>query len=260
MPWLVVQRIMYFLDTETKLQMSKLCKTFNYCLFTSEAWSEIDWHHKVFPPALIKVVRESGRCIETFTCSSTAEKEPFSMDLNKVLFKLIKLRVMRLKKCTLVYNWAFLCQTNNITHMFVDECIADPTSMIAGLNALANLKHLELTRCRLMAAYNICQGVKYCLKLQYLDVRGSGKMKSVLACVVLNKCTALKTFLFSNLYTYDTMYDRLRWFRITRMKFKHVTFAEDLQERVAFYTRTDLAVRQLLNIGQMLDKYGPREE
>ena len=44
------------------------------------------------------------------------------------------------------------------------------------------------------------------------------------------------------------------------MKFKHVTFADDLKERVAFYTRTDIAVRQLVNIGKMLDKYGPREE
>ena len=251
---------MFFLDTESKLKISSMYKVFEKCLLLPQVWCEIEWHGKMFPEVLIEVVRRAGKNVQSFSCGSKSEKEPFTMDLNKVIGNLHNLRYLTLSQCTLVYNWGFLSNTTLITHMYVDKCLADPNSMIAGINSLINLRHLQITRCSLMSAYNLCQAVKYCLKLEFLDVRGSGRMKSVLACVVLNKCVSLKTFFFSNLYTYDTMYDRLRWYRIAKMKFKHVNFDADLYERVAFYTRTDLAVRQLLNIGQMLDKFGPREE
>ena len=55
-------------------------------------------------------------------------------------------------------------------------------------------------------------------------------------------------------------FDRLRWFRIARMKFKHVTFPDALYERVDFYSRTDSAVRQLYDIAQMQNDIEKREE
>ena len=260
LPWPVLERILYFMDTETKLIISKFCKNFGDCLFSPRSWSSLEWHDNLFPQVLIEVVRVAGKNIEHFACCSQSEKDEFSMDLNKVMCNMINLKTLRLQKCTLVYHWGFLRQTNLITHMYIDECLADPNSMIVGINSLANLRHLAMTRCKLMIAYNICQAVKFCRNLEFLDVTESGKMKSVLACVILNRCTSLKTFLFSNLYTYDNMYDRLRWFRIARMKYKKVKFADDLYERVDFYSRTDLAVRQLLNIAKMQEKYAQREQ
>ena len=251
---------MYFMDAQTKFTITQVCANFSECLFNARAWPEIVWQKNIFPKKLIKVVGEAGINVQRFSCKSQKEEEDWSMDLNKVMCRLTSLKCLKLKKCTLIYNWSFMIQTRLITHMYIDECVADQVTMIRGVNSLTNLKYFVLIRCRLMSAYNICQAVKYCLKLQHLDVRGSGRMKSVLACVILNKCTSIQKFFFSNLYTYDTMYDRLRWYRIARMKFKHVTFADDLYERVDLYSRTDVAVRQLLNIGKMLDKYGPKEE
>ena len=187
---------MYFLDTDSKLRMSELSKVYSEFLFRSSAWSEIVWHETIFPDTLIKVVREAGKNVHSFTCSSTSEEHDFTMDLNKVLCNLTSLKVIRLEKCRLVYSWLFLRQTNMVTHMYVHDCVADQNSMIVGINALVNLKHLEITKCRLMSAYNICQAVRFSRRLTYLDVSSSGYMKSVLACVVLNKCTSLSHFFF----------------------------------------------------------------
>ena len=236
-----------------------MCKVFNQCMFQKGAWHEMEWHEKVFPEILIRVLHKAGKDIVFFECSSKSEEDDFTMNLNKALCNLTNLKELRLTQCNLVYSWLFLKQTKHVTHMYVEECLADPNAMVSGLNALVELKHLQMTNCRLMTAYTICQAVRFCLKLQYLDVSGSGNMKSVLACVILNKCTSLSTFLFSNRYTYDTMYDRLRWYRIARMKFQKVTFPDVLYERVDFYARTDSAVRQLFNIAQMQKEICQRE-
>ena len=167
------------------------------------------------------------------------------------------MRHVELDKCDILYDLRFLTSMPHVTVFVMNECYVDQDYMVAGIRSLRSLKHLSITNCSVIHTFNIVEAIKNKTELRFVDVRGTGHMKSILACITLNKCPALRTFFFSNLYTYDSDYDKVRWFRLVKTRFPHVKFCEDLIERVNYYCETHPTVRLYFKLAEMLEKDGP---
>ena len=168
-----------------------------------------------------------------------------------------KMKEIVLDRCDVLYNLNFLTSMPQITVFVMNDCYVDQDNMVLGIKSLIQLQHIEITNCSVIHAFNVVEAIKNKRLLRYIDVRGTGHMKSILACVTLNKCPAIRKFLFSNLYTYDSEYDRVRWFRIVKTRFPHVTFCQDLIDRVNHYCNTDPTVKLYFEFAEMLEKSGP---
>ena len=158
--------------------------------------------------------------------------------------------------CGILYDLRFLSGMQHLSVFNMSQCFVDQDNMVTGIRALPNLQHLSITKCAFIHAYNIVEAIKNKPTLKTVDVRGTGYMKSVLAGDVLNTCPSIKQFFFSNLYTYDSEFDKLRWIRILT-RFRHTEFCDDLVDRVHLYCNSGKTVSAYIDYAEILDNFGP---
>ena len=90
-----------------------------------------------------------------------------------------------------------------------------------------------------MSGYEVLTALSNKPKLRVVNIVNSGPIRAEWAVDFLKGVPNLNVFLFTSYYHHDTSLDRIRWYKILRQQYKHITFSDNFIKKVERYEVED---------------------
>ena len=233
-------------DLTSRLNLSSESRTYFYALKDPGLWRDVTFTEHIVPKRLLSLLEQNAQNVKTITCSSRRDEEITENHFNQVLKKLVNLEVVNLNNCRCVYDLRFLNNTNKVKCLRLSHALYfDPLYFTDSIKTLTNLEEFEMTDISLMSGYEVLTALSNKPHLRVVNIVNSGPIRAEWAVSFLRSVPNLKVFLFTSYYHHDSVPDRIRWYKILRQHYKHITYTDNFIKKVEKYEVEDSYVALL---------------
>ena len=209
----------------SRLVLSGESQNFYHAIREPELWTEVVFNAPVVPKRLLALMEQNAQQIRRLYSRSRRDEEITENHFNVLLAKLVNLEVLNLNHCRNVYDLRFLFSTPKITCLRLSHALyLDPLYFVDAIQSLVNLLEFEMTDVSLTSGFEITSALANKKFLVEVNVVRSGNVTASDATHFLRSVPNIKVFLFTGFFSLDTAVDRIKWYKILRRMYSHVTF------------------------------------
>ena len=240
LPHSAAVQLMSKCDMMSRLILSSESSTFLAAIDSPQLWKDVIFSENVVPKRLLNLLQKNAKYVRSIKCTSRRDEEITENHFNQVLSKLVNLEVVNLNNCRCVYDLRFLFSTPKVRILHLSHALYfDPLYFSDSIQSLPNLEEFHMTDISLMSGYEVLTALSNKPKLRVVNIVNSGPIRAEWAVDFLKGVPNLNVFLFTSYYHHDTSLDRIRWYKILRQQYKHITFSDNFIKKVERYEVED---------------------
>ena len=247
--------IFRFLDTDSLRKLTTTDKVFYETWLIPQTWEVVCSEEEYFDTRVVEILQKYTNKVMYFTAKYKYEFDE-NESLNSLLFSMYNLVKLNLSGCEIITNVDFLQIMYKLQELNLSECPAMSTASL--MWSIPTLSTLRKFICRgndvRVTAFSIFRCVRDLYNLEVLDMCDSGTMRPWLACKICWYCRELDKFYFTTFWSLDTNASKVSWYKLVCRKYPHVTFTQQVENKVDEYLTDCRAVQMEVRLDQWADE------